>query len=184
VALAPCSAPLFDDTSNFIWLSAAIEHCHNNRSIGLHDKIDDIVGALEYRAPDRAVLLRKPFRVPGNPPCRLVIHLANMLSAIGSPRRIVRYRSAKITFDLRQRNYRKTSHALRSRRINSSWEMGLLLPERYAARRSSRTFLCRSGTGIFCSSATESQRLSAISSRLRLGRRRRDETDSGGMMRL
>ena len=54
--------------------------------------------------------------------------------------------------------------------------MGLPLPDRYAASRASRIFLWLSGTGISFSSATDSHRRPAISRRLRLGSRRRDET--------
>jgi len=87
----------------------------------------------------------------------------------------------KIGFNSGQGIDRQAFHGVRRRRINSSCVIGLLLPDRKAASRTSRIFLWLSGTGISFSSATESQRRSAISRRFRLGSRRRDETVRDGM---
>lgn len=80
------------------------------------------------------------------------------------------YSGPQIGGDFRQCLDRFAFHAERTRRINSSWEIGLLAPDLKSASRFFKTRLCEAGTGMVASSATDNHSRSAISSRSRLGK--------------
>src|SRR5688572_32075352 len=66
----------FENIPDLLRISSPVQHCDDDRAIALNEKINDVIRLLKYRSPDRAILFRKRFGVPGYPANCLFVFLA------------------------------------------------------------------------------------------------------------